>query len=181
MIKSLLFFVVSAVVALSACSKSEVAPVNARHEVRFQTVAGLNTKAITGTEFPKNETFSAYAWADGTVGPYFMDNETIGYDTVEEVWKPVGSTFYWPKNTTVDFICYYPAGMAGITVAEKKLNFTSIDVKALQEDVMYSDKAAGFSDNADLVDDAVNAYTGVPVIFRHALAKVKFVVELTYD
>ena len=180
--KKLLIFITVAAVAASACSKVETSGIVGDRQISFQTVAGLNTKAaITGTVFPQTETFSTYAWAAGTVGSYFMDNVTIAYNSTENLWKPQSETFYWPKNTTVDFISYYPTGLSGITVAEDKITYSGIDVNALQQDIMYADKAAGFSDNQDLVSDGINAFEGVPTIFRHALAKVKFIVELSYN
>ena len=180
--KKFIVFLSIAAVAVS-CSKVVTGSKDGvSNEVSFQTVAGLQTKApITGTVFPTSETFSTYAWAEGTVGEYFMENQTIAYVAAENLWKPQGSTFYWPKNTTVDFVSYYPTGLSGITVEKDKIKYSNIDVNALQQDIMYADKAAGFSDNVDLVDDSVSGFTGVPTIFRHALAKVKFIVELTYN
>ena len=179
--KKLIIFLSIAAVMASACTKVVSSSVENGNQISFQTVAGLNTKAITGTAFPTSETFSTYAWAEGTVGEYFMDNVTIEYKTSEDMWKPQGETFYWPKNTTVDFISYYPTGLSGITVEKDKLTYSGIDVNSLQKDIMYADKAAGFSDNPDLVDDSISGFTGVPTIFRHSLAKVKFIVELTYN
>ena len=179
--KKLIIFLSIAAVMASACTKVVSSSVENGNQISFQTVAGLNTKAdITGTAFPTTETFSTYAWAEGTVGEYFMDNVTIEYKTADNMWKPK-ETFYWPKNTTVDFISYYPTGLSGITVEKDKLTYSGIDVNSLQKDIMYADKAAGFSDNPDLVDDSISGFTGVPTIFRHSLAKVKFIVELTYN
>lgn len=180
--KKILIFLSIAAVMASACSKVASNPAENTRVVSFQTVAGLNTKApgINGTVFPQTETFSTYAWAEGTVGEYFMENVTIEYKTSENLWKAQSGTYYWPKNSTVDFISYYPTGLAGITVAKDKITYSGIDVNTLQQDIMYADKAAGFSDNQDLVDDSVSGFTGVPTIFRHALAKVNFKVALTY-
>ena len=171
-----------AAVMTAACTRTVLTNAKRSHQVVFQTIAGLSTKAgVDGTVFPQSETFSTYAWAEGTVGEYFMENITVGYNAGEELWKALGETFYWPKNTTVDFISFYPTGLAGITVAEDKITYTGIDVNTLQKDIMYADKAAGFSDNADLIDDEIAGnFTGVPTIFRHALAKVNFKVALTY-
>ena len=178
--KKLIIFLSIAAVMASACTKVVSSSVENGNQISFQTVAGLNTKAdITGTAFPTTETFSTYAWAEGTVGEYFMDNVTIEYKTADKMWKPQ-ETFYWPKNTTVDFISYYPTGLSGITVEKNKITYSGIDVSSLQKDIMYADKAVGFSDNKDLVDDSISGFTGVPTIFRHALAKVNFKVALTY-
>lgn len=177
--KKVLIFISAAALLFASCSKiAETGRVATDQEITFQTAAHV-TK-VTGSVFPTTETFSVYAWTAASVLPYFMDNVTVAYDG-SGAWKTQGATYYWPKNSTVDFIGYYPTGLSGITVAENKITFADIDANALQQDVMYTDKAAGFSNNVDLMSDGVNAYTGVPLIFRHALAKVKFIVELAYN
>lgn len=178
--KRFFFFIAAAALLAGACAKTETQTLGEKAIV-FQAHTGVPTKAIEGSVFPTTETFSTYAWAEGTVGEYFMQDVTVAYNTSENLWKAQGETFYWPKNSTVDFISYYPTGLSGITVEKDKITFTGIDVNALQGDIMYADKAAGFSDNADLVDDSISGYTGVPTIFRHALSKVKFIVELNYN
>ena len=178
--KKLIIFLSIAAVMASACTKVVSSSVENGNQISFQTVAGLNTKAdITGTAFPTTETFSTYAWAEGTVGEYFMDNVIIEYKTADKMWKPQ-ETFYWPKNTTVDFISYYPTGLSGITVEKNKITYSGIDVSSLQKDIMYADKAVGFSDNKDLVDDSISGFTGVPTIFRHALAKLSFKIKANF-
>ena len=176
--KKVLVFISAAALLFASCSKiAETGSVANDQEITFQTATHV-TK-VTGSVFPTTETFSVYAWTEASVLPYFMENETVAFNGTD--WKTQGATYYWPKSSTVDFIAYYPTGLNGITVAEKKITFTGIDANTLQEDIMYSDKAAGFSNNVDLMSDGVNQYTGVPLIFRHALAKVKVIVELAYN
>lgn len=167
--------IMAAAIATLACSKSETGTTGKR--ISFQTASYL-TKATTA--FPQDDTFGVYAWSAGTVGEYFMDNEVVSYDATDKVWKP-STTYYWPKNATVDFISFYPAGMNGLTVAPAKLTYTNINVWNEQKDIMYADKAAGFSDNSGLVSQQLNASGGVPTIFHHALAKIKVKVVLAYS
>ena len=176
--KHLGIIVLSAALLAASCAKTErLLP--AGNEITFQTANYATKAGITGTVFPTSETFSAYAWADGTAGAYFMNNETISYDGSQ--WKP-SSVYYWPKNTTVDFFCYYPANMSGITVDKNVITYTNFDVQATPLDIMYSDKAVGFTDNVDEIEDnAASGYTGVPIIFRHALSKVCFNAVLLYN
>ena len=188
--KRFFLLIVAAAVAAVSCSKTESSRISANEAICFQAQAGVGTKApaITGTQFPTTETFSVYAWTEASLTEYFMNNVTVAFDnggtaddTSDDSWKTQGETFYWPKDATVDFIAYYPTGLEGITVKETSIDFKDIDVNALQQDIMYSDKAAGFSNNADLISDAVSSYNGVPIIFRHAVSKVKFLAELTYN
>lgn len=166
--------ILAAALAALACSKSETSP---GKSISFQTASYL-TKATTA--FPQDDTFGVYAWSAGTVGEYFMENEVVSYDATDKIWKP-STTYYWPKNATVDFISFYPAGMSGLTVEQNKLTYTDINVWAEQKDIMYADKASGFSDNSGLVSQQLNASSGVPTIFHHALAKIKVKVVLAYS
>lgn len=111
--------------------------------------------------------FGTYAWSDGKV---FLDNVRV--INKDGAWTPDG-TYYWPKSTSVDFVCYYPQEVAGkyLTVEPDKLTFENYDVAGSQLDIMYADKAVGyFADGED-----------VPALFRHALAKVNVIVSLAYE
>ena len=177
--KKLIAIMMSAALLTVACTEVKVASPQLP-EISFLTASHLTKVGIDGPVFPTTETFGAYAWAAGTVGPYFMDNKEISFDSTNGLWKPF-STYYWPKNTTVDFICYYPYNMSGIAISENQIKYTGIDVEAGQTDIMYADKAVGYTGNTDEVTDGVNGYTGVPTIFHHALAKVRVKVSLAYN
>lgn len=178
--KKLLGIILSAAILTVACSEVNVSYVPKQSEISFITASYLTRVGIDGPVFPTTETFGAYAWADGTVGEYFMDNKEISFYSSTGLWKPA-STYYWPKSSTVDFICYYPYNMSGIAISKNKIEYTGIDVEAGQTDIMYADKAVGYSGNVDEADDTVNGYTGVPTIFHHALAKVRVILSLAYN
>ena len=167
----------AAALAFAACSKVEINKPNHDSLISFQTAQYL-TKAVTGTVVPTTETFGTYAWTAGTTGEYFMNNVKVAF--ASNAWNPV-TPYYWPKDQTVDFFSYYPYGMQGLTVGKDTIRYAGIDFAANQMDIMYADKAVGYYDNDDDVDDGVNAYKGVPTYFRHAGCKVKFVVVLGYD
>ena len=177
--KRFLIFLTVGAALLSACAKNEVKTADTRHEITFLTANRLTKAGIEGTVFPTTETFGAYAWTAASENPYFMDNEVISFQ--DPLWK-ASTTYYWPKNATIDFFCFYPTGLStNLTPGETQVVISGYDVAAGQTDVMYADKAVGFSDNVDLVSDAVNGYTGVPVIFRHALAKLNFNILFPYN
>lgn len=177
--KRLILLSAVALMTAAACTKNETSLSRASHEIAFQTVTYITKAGITGTEFPTTETFGVYAWSAASESGYFMNNEVVQYNN--SVWKPA-STYYWPKNATVDFFCFYPARMAELAAGEQTFSINGFDVVNNPVDLMYSDKAVGFTDNVDEVeDDAVSGYTGVPAIFRHALAKVAVNVLLPYN
>ena len=161
------FFIVS-LLLLAACTRN--VPTTPPSELSFQVASYLTRGPITGSIFPIDESFGAYAWADGTLSGYFMENERISFVEEQGLWKP-SSTYYWPKQGTVDFVCYYPYGMNGIDISANNLRYTDIDVSTTQDDIMYADKAVGFNSRSD----------AVPVVFRHALALLKVDVCLSYN
>ena len=185
--KSAYLIPLAALLLAAGCSKVEVRPYSPMYPMSFQT-AGYPTRiGIEGSVFPTSETFGAWAWAEGTIGDYFMDDETVSYTETERegsvtgAWTP-STTYYWPKGVPVDFVCYYPAGMSGVTVAQRSISYEGIDVNALQQDIMYSDKAARYTDDTSLVEgDALYGLDGVPVLFRHALAKVRIYVRVGFS
>lgn len=167
-------FIAVAAMAMAACAKTELK--TSDNLIAFQPYNQVNTK-VTGTVFPTTETFGTYAWTEGTTGEYFIDNKEVSF--TDGVWT-TATPYYWPKGQSVDFFCYYPYNTAGTipTVTKTKLTYTDIDFSTTQKDIMYADKAVGYTDNADQVEDGQNAYEGVPTIFRHAGCKVKINVIL---
>ena len=164
-----LLFIAAAVIALAACTKTIVT--GPQNVISFQPANQLNTK-VTGSVFPQGETFGAYAWTAGTASTYFIENNVVSYSNGQ--WS-TATPYYWPKNQTVDFFCYYPyseAGTAPVVTANQITYNVDFSKAASQVDYMYADKAVGYTDNADQVQDGQNALEGVPTIFRHAGAKV---------
>lgn len=169
-----LVFVALAVMAMAACAKKELKTPDTA--IAFKPYNQVNTK-VSGTVFPTTETFGTYAWTAGTAGEYFIENKEVSFNN--GVWS-TATPYYWPKGQSVDFFSYYPYNTAGAVpqVTKTQLTYTGIDFSTTQVDIMYADKAVGYTDNADQVEDGQNAYEGVPTIFRHAGCKVKINVIL---
>ena len=168
----------AAAAALVSCTKHESRVPAA--EISFQTAAYSTKAGIDGPEFPKDQTFGVYAWAEGTInGGYFMDNERIGYGD-DGLWK-AEHTYYWPTDVTIDFWGYYPYGMSGLTVGADAISYSDIDVEASQTDILYSSKAVGYGYNPDGKGRGLDGSTGVPILFHHALGKVVVDARTAYD
>ena len=171
----------AALLALASCTKvEENRP--ADKVISFQVSRYQNTKAEGDPADYKDAyadvPFGAYAWFKGNTAAenaVFMTNQKVSYNQAEKNWLPDGSTYYWPKSGSIDFICYspYSADAKGITIAEDKISFK--DYTPAADDLMYGDKAVGLKDNADTY-----YYNGVPVLFHHALARVAFQVKAAY-
>lgn len=171
----------AAAIALAACSRVQLNhPDN--QEIRFQVAGYRASEAATKatTEYGLVP-FGAYAWFKGENpgdNAAFMTNEKVGYNTADNVWITESTTYYWPKGGALDFICYSPYSTSGVpTVEEEAITYDSWDVSLNPDvDLMYADKASDLTGNI-----ATYYYSGVPVLFRHALAKVAFTMRLAYS
>lgn len=164
----------AAVIAMCACTKNDVS--FPAREISFQAVNSVGqTKALDGTTAFTHDSFGVYAWSEGTQG-YFMDNETIS-EKQDGKWTP-STTYYWPKDSYVRFVSYYPREDAGsyITIAEDEIIYKDVDVAANQVDLMFADKTVynGYPTGGA-------AATDVPIIFRHALSQLNIQTRLAYE
>lgn len=179
-----LLFIAIAIFSMAACAKVENVGGNDR-EINFRVANGLQTKA-TGSVY-NNGAFGTYAWYTATSGSDhapFMVNETV--DMVGGVWKTSLNTFYWPKTGAIDFISYSPFSGTNATadsnpaVTQNTITYSSIT--AADVDYMYADKV-NCSSNVNEVTDSDTAdsgFTGVPTVFRHALAKLSFKIKANF-
>lgn len=203
--KKIIVLSIAAAALLCSCAKVnpqvEVNSPAAQKEVNFQVAKAMSSTKTTkagefnGTVFNDVNGFGAYAWQTGNPATtYFMNAQQITKQQVNSVWywKPQGTTYYWPKEGTVDFECFAPYNNGGCwfqitddvtnTASNGKANkitaHLQVSVANPCADLMYSDKAVNCNSSAtNEVEDGANAYTGVPVIFRHALAMSKIQIK----
>ena len=151
------------------------------------------------TDYSTQNRFGVFAWtteppttpaaSDGTGatadgGHYsFMDNVQVGYVS-SGYWAALAQVYYWPasENNHIDFFAYspYAASPTGeetqnscipVLPPQKKHNEFKYNNYVVQEgvDLMFSDKANLQNGNVQY-----GHYSGVPILFRHALAKLNF-------
>ena len=190
--KKYIIIAIAALAASVACSKVQTADL--QKEISFEVAQGVQTKA-SGSQYD-NGAFGTYAWYNGNDGSNteFMVNETV--DKIGGVWKTKYNTFYWPKTGNVEFISYSPfAGLNNVADTIPAITRTTIQYKGISTvvdathpavDYMYADKAIA-TKNVDSVLDSLgrgagndSGYSGVPTIFRHALAKVSFKLKANF-
>ena len=173
-----------AVAAITACSKSQIsAP---EREITFQTARYMGGVTKAAPADYKDEyaavPFGAFAWYKGVSASDnadFMTNQKVSF--TDPVWRPEGTTYYWPKSGSIDFICYSPYTADGTnaplpTITEDSIAYPAWDVAAHPDvDVMYADKVTGLTNNV-----RTYYYDGVPTLFHHALAKVNFQIKAAY-
>lgn len=170
---------------MAACSRTQFNLADST-EIRFQVADYRSSEAASKAPDDYKADygsvpFGAYAWykgenpADDTT---FMTNQKVAYNASSNVWFTEGATYYWPKWGSLDFICYSPYSESGVpAVDEQSITYDSWDVAANPDvDLLYADKSTGLTENI-----STYYYSGVPVLFRHALAKVAFSLRLAYS
>lgn len=171
----------------ASCAKTEVQVPES--EIVFQ-VAGhsVQTRGIEDyKDGYKDVPFGTYAFYKA-VNPAdnkddFMANQSVSYKESNNSWAPTGTTYYWPKSGSIDFISYSPYTSDGSdapapVITEDGISYPAWNVNEHPGvDVMYSDKAVGQTRNVNTYN---HGYEGVPTLFRHALAQVSFMVKAVY-
>lgn len=182
------FFIASAaLLALASCTKVQETG-SLDREVGFQVAnyaqgtkadgndAANETAAEKRVEFPKDESFTAYAWhtspkPETTVR---FSNERVAYNSRANVWTTVGQTYYWMKTGYDDFVCYAPFQEGSPEVTPNSITWGKTEpyyqVKMDNKDLMYADKALKQTG----ANPGATTAAPVPVLFHHALAKLSF-------
>ena len=183
--KKLLLFAVAALM-IGACAKVETPELQdqTRKEITFEVAKYVQTKAA-GSLYD-NGAFGTYSWftTTGYAPADFMINEEV--DMIGGAWKTKNNTFYWPKTGSVEFISYSPfngtnsSADSNPAITPTTITYTGVNTAAASIDYMYADKAIA-SKNINVVTDGIDSgYSGVPTIFRHALAKLSFNIKANF-
>ena len=187
--KKIIFLAAAAIATLASCTKTVIEEQGP--EIAF-SVARYTTKAGTPEDYKdahKTVPFGVYAWFKGVStsdNRDFMVNQKVSYTgDSDNRWATEGTTYYWPKSGSIDFIGYSPYTTPGATdvpfptITETSFTYPAWDVAAHPDvDVMYADKAAGMTGATGT--QMTYYYNGVPMLFHHALAKVNFQVKAAY-
>ena len=195
--KKNIIIALAAFVALAACTKNEVKPVNVDQEITFQAVVDkAATKAGTfdnGVRYPIDRPFGTFAFfytsenGYSKDAPKYIDNakvENTTSATSGSAWT-TNPKYYWPKQGYLTFMSYSPYAELSETVtcaptddAMAEIKIPNWDVDAHQKvDIMIADRVDNLKANG-----RNGGYTGVPTVFRHKLAQiVKFSVKTKED
>ena len=179
--KKVLFFALAAGVALVACTKNEVKPVNVDQEITFQAAVNkASTKAmIDGTSYGTGNTFGTVAYkVKGEQTELYIPKSEVTYNNTYNYWS-TEAPYYWPKDgSTLTFYSYSPFKYSEVatptaipvTAAATGLTFTDYSVKDHQEtDLMVAEKKAGQTANTATTNTWAS---GVPTVFHHMLAQI---------
>lgn len=200
--KRILLMAATAGIVLSGCVKNESVsgPAASDSKIAFDApVVGATTRVVTGEidnseAYSTNETFKVWGWyhtndytsfGDTNNGwaNYMTDTDgnplTVTYDGVS-TWAPA-QDYFWPKTGKLTFAAYSPAEATGTySHTAQGLQIAGFAVPAVdaQYDLLYSDRSYNRT-SASTGEDAYqggasNTYTGVDIIFHHALSSIKF-------
>lgn len=187
------FYIAAACVALASCVKNEVRVNSPDKEITFQTVS---TKA--GAAFNKGNHFISYAYflEEGkhwdtanlpTDAKAYIDNANIYYHTTSRYWA-AADTYYWPKQGSLTFFAWTddtaaPSVGTGASVTcahDTGIKITDYSVKDNpNKDILVAEIAKDKTQNESVTGRDWD--NGVPTVFRHALAKVEFMVNKKKD
>ena len=200
--KKVLFFALAAGVALAACTKNEVRPVEVDQEITYQTIT---TKAAASAMDEGNH-FISYAYFLEKDKKWDTDNDRngasayisaadISYDTQTKCWK-AASPYYWPKQGSLTFFAWStnnasPSVFAWDTNNEspsltpnkptcstaKGIEVSSYDITANKNvDFLVAEIVKEQTHNTTQVNGKTWA-KGVQTVFKHTLSKLAFQVQ----
>ena len=197
-----LFYFAAAAVALAACAKNEVIPVNSGENQEITFNVAPKTKADPESKkdafsigkvfaswayyLPKDKTWDANSGENYVEPKEYISGAKISYNTTENVWKAEKS-YYWPKDGgSLTFFAYslnkdnfdfktVAAGGSNVTCRSNTGIFAHIDLSVDKNvDFLVADPAKNKKSN---VDEGKHFVDGVPTLFRHKLSYIIFNVK----
>ncbi len=207
--KKSMFIAAIATMVLAGCTKDE--SIVEQQEIGFQplaykasqTKANVITGATYGTDAPSFGLF-AYQLADGKTfntdkadAKLYIDNKEVSYESGN--WRTNPKSF-WPLQGSLTFVAYSPYsiyqdvdyninvvnGNAGnVASANSVLTISDFEAGTTgQKDLMWSthteDKTANDT-NYDADGQNTTTYNGVPILFNHALCRIKITAKTAED
>ena len=197
--KKLIVIALAALVALAACTK--VNPEEKKADAISFEVATYMTKAAGNNFLKECSSFYTNAWyypASGDAQNYMPNVQILPNSTTAPTqWAPAVA-YYWPKSGYINFFSYASKNALSTNELDLGNNYTNnkggqikiTNHKVVADDnIMIADavyNATNASHNADgtaVTDNLATGTTdsnfkGVPTMFRHLLAQVKFNIGL---
>lgn len=188
--KKVLLFALAAGVALAACTKNEVKPVDVDQEITFETaVYKASSKAlISDAVYPTTATFGTVAFRESSGTPKYFGPKEVSYNSTKHYWS-TATAYYWPVNDALTFMSYSPFkyqesahSSTAITVTDSynQLAISDYDVAAHQEtDLMVAEIQK--EQKANTSQQGGTWQKGVPTIFHHKLSQIVAINFQTVD
>jgi hypothetical protein len=187
--KKLFIIASAAVIALAACTKSEVNNVTSENgpAISFQVAnyAGQTKAGETSLITEGFNNFTTYAWYTSTTADNqaFMTPATVTWNSTAKEWAPSDRVYYWPKTGYINFFSFagkhLPDAVDLNGSSQAEAHYTTTITVAKDDNILVADGAYGFYMNkkpATYGKDEVSE--GVPTLFRHMLSRVKFDIKV---
>lgn len=202
--KKSMFIAAVAAMVLAGCAKDE--SIVEQQEIGFQplaykasqTKANVITDAFYGTDAPSFGLF-AYQLADDLnftddidQAKLYIDEKEVSYSITDGNWRTNPKSF-WPLQGSLTFIAYSPYSENGkASHAIDKSGATAKSVLTIagfqagttgQKDLMWSNLSKDKTSNGTVNNypEDTPAYAGVPILFNHALCRIKIAAKTTAD
>ena len=184
--KKLFIISAAAVLALAACSKTEVLNTsNNDSAITFQIAnyAGQTKAGETSLLTEGFNNFKTWAWYTSSTAENqaFMAPATVTWDSGNTQWAPSDRVYYWPKTGYINFFSfagdYYPSTVALNGSAQAVATYAETTI-GTSDNILVADGAYGFFNNDAAVYKLDGVTKGVPTLFRHMLSRVLFDVKV---
>ena len=194
--KKLYTILAIAAVAAVGCSKTELVD-TPDVKIGFQVANyATQTKAeetsflteLSGLGITSNQAFNSKAFinADNGAGSHNLSvffDESIAWDSSNTLWAPATKDYYWPKspNSNIDFFSWYDFAGVAPTITYDGTDATMVwtdKTIAPKADILFADIAFHQKANNAVEYGKDGVSEGVPTLFHHALAQVKFTVKI---
>jgi len=196
--KKLYTILAIAAVAAVGCSKTELADTPdvkigfqvANYATQTKADAGGFLKELEDLGITENQAFKSKAFINAdngagghTFAPFFT--ESIAWNATPKQWAPASKDYYWPKSpkSNIDFFSWYVYDVADPTLTYTGTNatmaWTDVTVPA-KADILFADIAFHQVKNTNPATyNALDGVAeGVPTLFHHGLAQVKFTAKI---
>lgn len=192
-----LFYFAAAAVALAACAKNEIIPVNSGENQEITFNVAPKTKGHN--ELGEDLTFKSYAYylpgddkwaAKASFSKLYINGVEISKK--DGVWKNATTPYYWPKNGSLTFLAwtslketvgapnsYAVSYVDNVTCSNTtgiKVENYEVDIdKNKNVDLLVADVKADQKANTTTTGENGRYFNdGVPTLFRHKLSYVIF-------
>ncbi len=181
--------VLTILVALWGCTKVDVVEAPSR-KISFEVGSYVpQTRANSVKEQENVTSFSSRAWMHGAglssvINFFPEESETILWDG--QLWAPA-IDYFWPKaaESYIDFAFWHGKSSPTVTYTESNgvrtatMTWAGYEVES-SDNLMWADMAWHYKSSSTMDEYQMDgSYTGVPVLFHHALARIKLQAKAT--
>ena len=179
-----------AMTAFAGCVKTELDP-SPKERITFAVASYAPSTRASSLLDDGISSFKSKAFlhADGyeniTQNFFGANGETIAWNSTASEWVP-SHEYYWPKSSEsyINFVSWYDKNGTPDSVSETALSWSfdgSTRSLAADDNLMFADVAWRYNQNTTNATQYTgdDVTVGVPTLFHHALAQVRFLAKIS--